>query len=107
MISDSDTMFDDNFQINAFDDLQFQPPVELNQSQRCNNPENKTRGRSVCETCNRTFSRHSDLERHAKKHQPGLVLFHCSVDNCEYKGSYRKDKLQAHVKRCHSSGEAA
>ena len=107
MISASDTMFDDDFQINAFEQLQYQPPVDLNQNQHIENPENKTRGRSVCETCNCTFSRHSDLERHAKKHQPGLVVFHCNVDNCEYKGSYRKDKLQAHVKRCHSSGEGA
>ena len=108
MISDSDPMFDNNFQINPFDQLQYQPPLDLNQNQHVNNPDNtKIRRRAVCETCNRTFSRHSDLERHAKKHQPGLVVFHCDVDNCDYKGSYRKDKLQAHVKRCHSSSEGA
>ncbi len=107
MISSPDPMYDTSFQVNPFDHHQFQPPVDLNQNHHVDNPDNKVRRRAVCETCSRTFGRHSDLERHAKKHQPGLVVFHCDVDNCEYKGSYRKDKLQAHVKRCHSSGEGA
>ena len=59
------------------------------------------RARSTCVTCNRTFSRRSDMERHAKKYQPAMRNYHCSVEGCEYSGSYRKDKLEAHVKNCH------
>ena len=59
------------------------------------------RARSTCTTCNKTFSRRSDMERHAKKHQPTMRIYHCSVRGCEYEGSYRKDKLEAHVKNCH------
>ena len=59
------------------------------------------RARSTCGTCNKTFTRRSDMERHAKKHQPTMRIYHCSVGGCEYEGSYRKDKLEAHVKNCH------
>ena len=63
--------------------------------------------RPICPDCNQSFSRPSDLERHAKKYQPDLVTFKCHVQGCKYKGSYRKDKVQAHVKSCHPSGGAA
>ena len=99
-------MFDNGYLVNPFDHHQFQA-VDINRNHDVDNPDNNIRRRAICETCNRTFGRHSDLERHAKKHEPGLVVFHCDVDNCEYKGSYRKDKLQAHVKRCHASRERA
>ena len=57
--------------------------------------------RPVCKTCRKSFSRPSDLDRHAKKHQPGARIHMCSVPGCDYEGSYRKDKLTAHVKNCH------
>ena len=57
--------------------------------------------RPVCKTCRKSFSRPSDLDRHAKKHQPGARIHMCSVPGCDYEGSYRKDKLMAHVKNCH------
>lgn len=57
--------------------------------------------RPVCKTCRKSFSRPSDLDRHAKKHQPGAKIHTCSVPGCDYEGSYRKDKLTAHVKNCH------
>ena len=60
-----------------------------------------TKPRSVCKTCHKSFSRPSDLDRHAKKHQPGARIHMCSVLGCDYEGSYRKDKLMAHVKNCH------
>ena len=60
-----------------------------------------TKPRSTCNTCRKSFSRPSDLDRHAKKHQPGSRAYTCSVAGCDYEGSYRKDKLTAHVKNCH------
>ncbi|MCJ1451643.1 hypothetical protein MMC28_001983 [Mycoblastus sanguinarius] len=62
-------------------------------------------GRPACTQCGRTFGRVSDLERHAKKHDPGMRIYGCHVEGCEYEGSYRKDKLDAHVKGRHPSGE--
>ena len=99
-------MFDSSYQVDPFDHQQFHP-VDISQNHGVDNPDNHIRQRAICDTCSRTFGRHSDLERHAKKHQPGLVVFHCDVRDCEYKGSYRKDKLQAHVKRCHAPSEGA
>ena len=57
--------------------------------------------RPVCKTCHKSFSRPSDLDRHARKHQPGARIHTCSVPGCDYEGSYRKDKLTAHMKNCH------
>ena len=59
--------------------------------------------KSICSTCGQSFSRFRDLERHARKHQPEMRIYLCNVQGCEYKGSYRKDKRDAHVKTCHSS----
>lgn len=58
--------------------------------------------RSTCKACRKSFSRPSDLNRHAKKHQPGARIYTCSISGCDYEGSYRKDKLAAHVKNCHA-----
>ena len=58
--------------------------------------------RSTCKTCRKSFTRPSDLNRHAKKHQPGARIYTCSIAGCDYEGSYRKDKLAAHVKNCHT-----
>ena len=58
--------------------------------------------RSTCKTCRKSFTRPSDLNRHAKKHQPGARIYTCSVAGCDYEGSYRKDKLTAHEKNCHT-----
>ena len=56
--------------------------------------------RSVCPTCGRDFSRASDMQRHAKKHGASKY-FQCTVAGCKYAGSYRKDKLDQHVKKMH------
>lgn len=56
--------------------------------------------RSVCNTCGRDFSRASDMQRHAKKHGVSKY-FQCEVAGCKYAGSYRKDKLDQHVKNVH------
>ena len=61
--------------------------------------------RPRCSTCNTTFKRASDLARHEKKHQARRA-FKCLVPECKFKGSYRKDKLDAHVKSCHPHGAA-
>lgn len=60
----------------------------------------------VCFTCNKTFTRPSDLRRHAKKHMPDGRTFDCPIQGCRYKGQmgfYRKDKLDAHMER-HTRG---
>ena len=61
--------------------------------------------RPQCSTCNTTFKRASDLARHEKKHQADRP-FKCLVPRCSYKGSYRQDKLDAHIKSCHRRGAA-
>lgn len=58
--------------------------------------------RPMCTKCNKTFSRQSDLERHAKIHQADCKVFKCQVGGCTY-SNYRKDKLSEHVRRRHSS----
>lgn len=66
---------------------------------------NTNGSRPQCSTCNTTFKRASDLARHQKKHQARRA-FKCLVPGCNFKGSYRKDKLDAHVKSCHPRGAA-
>lgn len=61
---------------------------------------NTDTSRPRCSTCKTTFKRASDLARHQKKHQPDRP-FKCLVPGCSFKGAYRKDKLDAHVKSCH------
>ena len=61
--------------------------------------------RPQCSTCNTTFKRASDLARHEKKHQARRA-FKCLVPGCNFRGSYRKDKLDAHVRSCHPGGAA-
>lgn len=61
--------------------------------------------RPQCSTCNTTFKRASDLARHEKKHQADRP-FKCLVPRCHYKGSYRQDKLDAHIRSCHRRGAA-
>lgn len=59
----------------------------------------------VCSTCNQTFSRHSDLQRHAKKHNPSAKIFDCLHQGCKYKGQhgfYREDKLLSHMRTRHT-----
>ena len=63
------------------------------------------RSRPQCSTCNTPFKRASDLARHEKKHQADRP-FKCLVPKCDFRGSYRKDKLDAHVKSCHPRGAA-
>ena len=58
--------------------------------------------RPMCTECNQTFSRQSDLERHAKIHQAGPKAFQCQVAGCKYSSS-RKDRFDDHVRRRHSS----
>ncbi|KAL2050961.1 hypothetical protein ABVK25_008707 [Lepraria finkii] len=55
----------------------------------------------LCPTCGRTIDRSGDLERHAKKHDPAMRVFQCEEPGCEFKGTYRKEKLNAHVRTCH------
>jgi len=59
------------------------------------------RARSACPTCGRTFGRPSDLERRTKNHQTGRKMFQCPVPGWRYGGSYRKDKLQSHLRNRH------
>lgn len=61
----------------------------------------------VCPSCNKTFTRPYDLQRHAKKHIPGGKPFEYPVQDCKYKeelGFYRKDKLFSHMRSVHPGG---
>lgn len=60
----------------------------------------KFNSRHICNDCNRTFKGWGELRRHAKKHQPDSKLFHCVAADCAC-SSYRKDKLEDHVRRHH------
>lgn len=60
----------------------------------------------TCPECNQTFTRQSDLKRHAKIHQTDSKFFSCQVEGCTY-SSYRKDKLGEHMSRRHSSRRMA
>ena len=58
-------------------------------------------GTPTCAECRLTFSRPADLHRHSGVHLPERRKYCCVVKGCEYKGSYRKDKLTSHVKNRH------
>lgn len=62
--------------------------------------------RPTCTNCNRSFGRQADLDRHAKKHQADPNAFRCAVAGCGY-SSYRKDKLNEHVRRRHRVAAAS
>lgn len=58
-----------------------------------------TRARHHCRHCAKTFSRSSDRDRHALKHDPTARRFPCSFPGCRYvgrQGFLRKDKLTQH-----------
>ena len=55
-----------------------------------------------CKKCGLTFSRATDLDRHLGIHLPERRKYRCHFSGCEYRGSYRKDKLASHVKNRHS-----
>jgi hypothetical protein len=68
-------------------------------------PPTTTQGvRHECSVCRMTFSRPSDLKRHALKHLPGPKRFSCPSTGCKRQGEdgfERKDKLKSHVKNKH------
>lgn len=53
-----------------------------------------------CLYCDQTYSRHPDLMRHQKSHFPAQI--HCPYPGCD-KSFTRKDKLNDHWRRWHSS----
>ena len=60
--------------------------------------------------CTKSFVRRGDLNRHARKHEPGAANIHCPQAGCKFhedKGFYRRDKLLSHCKVVHklSPGE--
>lgn len=59
----------------------------------------------TCSTCGQSFTRKSNLERHAKKHSADAKAFRCRVAGCEFK-SYRKDKVVYHISRRHGGAGA-
>lgn len=56
---------------------------------------------NTCAHCGQQFRRIPDLNRHVKSHDPAKLVHKCSVQGCNYKGSYRKDKLTEHMKKRH------
>jgi len=62
-------------------------------------PNNKPR--SICNICKRTFLRASDLHRHSYKHMLDGDVHECLISECDYKGSYRSDKLVSHIRNRH------
>ena len=59
-----------------------------------------TAQRPTCPTCDQSFSRKADLERHARVHRPGSKVHRCPHAGCGY-SSTRKDKLNEHARRPH------
>jgi len=64
-------------------------------SSAVSNVDDTPQGHPICAT----FGRQSDLDRHAKKYQPG-ALMQCQFTVCKYV-TYRKDKMMKHVRRPH------
>ena len=56
--------------------------------------------RYPCLCCDKTYGRRGDMERHARKHQ-AVRQYQCPVQGCEYKGNYRKDKVNQHIENRH------
>lgn len=59
---------------------------------------------NVCATCGKTFKRAPDMQRHAKKHDPGAQRFDCLAAGCPYTGArgfLRPDKLADHRRNRH------
>lgn len=57
--------------------------------------------RSICVICKKTFSRASDLRRHSYNHMLDGDVHECLISECDYKGSYRSDKLVSHIRNRH------
>ena len=53
--------------------------------------------------CFKSYSRHSDMRRHALSHNTAAPLFFCRYAGCRrgMRGFVRKDKLMAHIKAVH------
>ena len=60
--------------------------------------------RAQCRHCKKTFSRGTDLRRHAAKHLTEEPKYQCGVRGCGYGGSHRRDKVFSHLKNCHVNG---
>lgn len=62
--------------------------------------------RPTCTKYNSSFGCQSDLEHHDKVHQATSEIFRSAAAGCEY-GSYRKDRLNEHIKHRHQALRAA
>jgi hypothetical protein len=52
----------------------------------------------ICTNCGEAFTRRSDRDRHARKHDPNATQFPCSAQHCT-RSFPRKDKLLDHRRR--------
>lgn len=77
-----------------------EPPTTFHAIDNDNDISKGATARPTCTHCARSFSRHADLDRHAKKHKPDSKTFRCRVAGCAY-SSYRNDKLIEHDRRRH------
>lgn len=57
--------------------------------------------RHVCATCRKTFSRPSDMRRHALKYNSSAQRYDCQFPGCRARGFLRTDKLMDHVRNMH------
>lgn len=57
---------------------------------------------ATCLICSKSFKRIADLARHARSHHSNRPAHPCTVPGCDYKGSYRKGKLQWHIRNYHT-----
>ena len=58
-------------------------------------------------TCSKSFTRRTDMVRHARKHNFSAQKFPCTAAGCQYVGNQgflRKDKLRDHVRSVHGGG---
>ena len=55
----------------------------------------------ICIYCGAQFRRNPDLRRHLRSHDPTKRIYHSHHPGCNYKGSYRRDKLADHHEKRH------
>ena len=67
-------------------------------------PSTTNRPPILCPHCRKPFARQSDMQRHARKHDPAATKLSCRVAGCIHVGQsgfLRADKLRSHMRNAH------